>query len=78
MAVLSNVRDQVLQSGNEDGWAIGFVEDLGLVTIALGPDSRKVSSLTKSQLRFCSNLRFLSKLRFTKGISAETKISAKF
>ena len=50
----------------------------------LGPDSRKVSSLSqisaeillKSKILVSAEI--LLKLRFTKGISAETKISAKF
>ena len=50
----------------------------------LGPDSQKVSSLSqisaeillKSEIFVSAEI--LLKLRFTKGISAETKISAKF
>ena len=52
--------------------------------VYLGPDSRKVSSLgqisveifLKSEIFVSAD--FVLKLRFTKGISAETKISAKF
>ena len=43
----------------------------------LGPDSRKVSSvLLKSEIFVSAEI--VPKLRFMKGISAETKISAKF
>ena len=59
-----------------------IVENLDLVH--QGPDSRKVSSLSqisaeillKSKILVSAEI--LLKLRFTKGISAETKISAKF
>ena len=54
------------------------------IHIDLGPDSRKLSSLSqisaeillKSEILVSAEI--LLKLRFTKGISAETKISAKF
>ena len=51
---------------------------------AQGPDSRKVSSLSQISAEIFlkseifGSAEILLKLRFTKGISAETKISAEF
>ena len=50
----------------------------------LGPDSRKVSSLSQISAKIFlkseifGSAEILLQLRFTKGISAETKTSAKF
>ena len=58
-------------------------QDSALKTLS-GRIHERSQVLAKSQLRFCSNTEIfvsaeiLLKLRFMKGISAETKISAKF